>query len=93
MKTVQVPKAGGELQLVNREIPAPQADWVRIRVHACGVCHSDMMVKEGYWPGLQYPRVPGHEVAGVIDELGANAWASAGMEGIVEYVRHAGTAI
>ena len=72
MKTVQVPKAGGELQLVNSEIPAPPPDWVRIRVHACGVCHSDMMVKEGYWPGLQYPRVPGHEVAGVIDELGAN---------------------
>ena len=92
MKTVQVPKAGGELQLVNREIPAPQADWVRIRVHACGVCHSDMMVKEGYWPGLQYPRVPGHEVAGVIDELGANVttWKKGQRVGVGWYGGHCG---
>lgn len=71
MKVVQIPKAGGAFELVERDIPQPGAGEVRIQVEACGVCHSDMMVKEGYWPGLRYPRVPGHEVAGRIDELGA----------------------
>ncbi|HYL76831.1 MAG TPA: alcohol dehydrogenase [Bryobacteraceae bacterium] len=92
MRTVQVPKAGGDLQLVNRDIPAPQPDWVRIRVQACGVCHSDMLVKEGYWPGLQYPRVPGHEVAGVIDEVGANVkvWKQGQRVGVGWYGGHCG---
>ena len=71
MKAVQVPKPGGDFQIVEKEIPQPPAGHVRIKVQACGVCHSDVIAKEGMFPGIQYPRVPGHEVAGVIDELGA----------------------
>ncbi|HLW81803.1 MAG TPA: alcohol dehydrogenase [Candidatus Acidoferrales bacterium] len=70
MKAVQVSKAGGNFEIVEREIPRPGAGQVRIKVQACGVCHSDVLTKEGAWPGIQYPRVPGHEVAGVIDEVG-----------------------
>src|SRR3989442_5301535 len=72
MKAVQVPRPGGDFEIVEREVPQPGAGNVRIKVQACGVCHSDMFVKEGAWPGIQYPRVPGHEVVGVIDELGAS---------------------
>jgi D-arabinose 1-dehydrogenase-like Zn-dependent alcohol dehydrogenase len=71
MKAAQIPKAGGDFQIVEREIPKPDAGQVRIKVQACGICHSDVLTKDGAWPGIQYPRVPGHEVAGVIDELGA----------------------
>ncbi len=71
MKAVQVPKAGGDFEVVEREIPQPGPGHVRIRVQACGVCHSDVLTKEGGLPGITYPRVPGHEVAGVIDETGA----------------------
>jgi len=71
MRAVQVAKPGGPLELVEREIPQPPAGWVRVKVQACGVCHSDTLVKDGLWPGLQYPRVPGHEVAGVVDAVGA----------------------
>jgi D-arabinose 1-dehydrogenase-like Zn-dependent alcohol dehydrogenase len=71
MKVAQISKAGGDFEIVEREIPKPGAGQVRIKVQACGVCHSDMLTKEGAWPGIQYPRVPGHEVAGIIDELGA----------------------
>src|SRR5437867_10641812 len=71
MKAVQVPRPGGDFEIVEREVPQPGAGQVRIKVQACGVCHSDVLVKEGAWPGIQYPRVPGHEVVGVIDELGA----------------------
>src|SRR6184192_533266 len=70
MRAVQVPQAGGPFEFVERDIPEPQPGWVRIKVEACGVCHSDSLVKEGLWPGLQYPRVPGHEVIGVVDLLG-----------------------
>ena len=70
-KMVQVGKPGGEFELVEREIAAPGAGEVRIKVLACGVCHSDAATKEGMFPWIQYPRVPGHEVAGVIDEVGA----------------------
>ncbi|HUA01345.1 MAG TPA: alcohol dehydrogenase [Candidatus Aquilonibacter sp.] len=70
MKAVQVPKAGGDFEIVEREIPQPAPGQVRIRVIACGVCHSDVVTKEGQFPGISYPRVPGHEIAGVIDELG-----------------------
>jgi D-arabinose 1-dehydrogenase-like Zn-dependent alcohol dehydrogenase len=72
MKAVQVSKPGGVLELVERPIPEPGRGQVRIRVDACGVCHSDVMVKEGLWPGLQYPRVPGHEIAGRVDTVGAD---------------------
>src|SRR6266853_1560452 len=71
MKAVQVPKAGADFEIVEREIPQPGPGHVRIRVLACGICHSDVITKEGLFPGITYPRVPGHEVAGVIDELGA----------------------
>jgi D-arabinose 1-dehydrogenase-like Zn-dependent alcohol dehydrogenase len=71
MKAAQVPKAGADFEVVEREIPDPGAGHVRIRVQACGVCHSDVITKEGSFPGISYPRVPGHEVAGVIDEVGA----------------------
>jgi D-arabinose 1-dehydrogenase-like Zn-dependent alcohol dehydrogenase len=72
MKVAQISKPGGDFEIVEREIPTPGAGHVRIKVHACGVCHGDDLVKEGHWPGLQYPRVPGHEIAGVIDEAGAS---------------------
>ncbi len=71
MKVAQVPKAGADFQIVDREIPKPGVGHVRIRVRACGICHSDVLTKEGAWPGIQYPRVPGHEVAGIIDDVGA----------------------
>jgi D-arabinose 1-dehydrogenase-like Zn-dependent alcohol dehydrogenase len=71
MKVVQVPKAGADFEVVEREIPEPGPGHVRIRVQACGVCHSDVITKEGSFPGISYPRVPGHEVAGVIDAIGA----------------------
>ncbi len=71
MKVAQIPKAGADFQIVEREIPKPGVGHVRIKVQACGVCHSDVLTKEGAWPDIQYPRVPGHEVAGTIDELGA----------------------
>jgi D-arabinose 1-dehydrogenase-like Zn-dependent alcohol dehydrogenase len=71
MKVAQVPSPGADFQIVERELPKPGAGHVRIKVQACGVCHSDVLTKEGAWPGIQYPRVPGHEVAGIIDELGA----------------------
>src|SRR5499425_1382628 len=71
MKVAQITRPGGDFEIVEREIPEPQAGHVRIKVQACGVCHSDVFTKEGSWPGIQYPRVPGHEVVGIIDELGA----------------------
>ncbi|MGC2371244.1 MAG: alcohol dehydrogenase catalytic domain-containing protein, partial [Candidatus Sulfotelmatobacter sp.] len=71
MKAAQVSRPGADFEIVEREIPRPQPGQVRIKVQACGVCHSDVLTKEGLWPGIQYPRVPGHEVAGVVDEVGA----------------------
>src|SRR5438034_10489261 len=71
MKAAQISKPGGNWELVERDIPQPGAGQVRVKVEACGVCHSDVLVKEGLWPGIQYPRVPGHEVTGTIDAVGA----------------------
>jgi D-arabinose 1-dehydrogenase-like Zn-dependent alcohol dehydrogenase len=71
MKAVQVTTPGGNFELVDRPIPQPARNQVRIKVEACGICHSDAFVKEGHWPGLQYPRIPGHEIAGRIDAIGA----------------------
>ena len=71
MRVAQVSKPNGPLELVERDVPEPGAGTVRIRVLACGVCHSDSMTKEGLMPGIQFPRVPGHEVAGVIDAVGS----------------------
>ena len=70
MRVVQVPKANGPFEIVEREIPQPGRGDVRLKVQACGVCHSDVLTKEGLLPGIQYPRIPGHEVAGVVDALG-----------------------
>lgn len=70
MRAIQVAKPGGPLELVERPIPQPGPGTVRIKVQACGICHSDTVVQQGLWPGLQYPRVPGHEVIGLVDAPG-----------------------
>jgi D-arabinose 1-dehydrogenase-like Zn-dependent alcohol dehydrogenase len=72
MKAVQVSEAGGNFEIVERPTPEPGRGQVRIKVEACGICHSDALVKEGMWPGIKYPRVPGHEIAGRIDAVGAD---------------------
>ena len=70
MKVAEVPNPGADYEIVEREIPTPGPGHVRIKVQACGICHSDVLVKEGVWSWIQYPRSPGHEVAGLIDEVG-----------------------
>jgi len=84
MKVAQISKPGAGFQLVEREIPEPGPAHVRIKVKACGVCHSDVLTVEGGWPGLEYPRVPGHEVAGIIDKVGAgvSAWTKGQRVGV-----------
>jgi len=84
MKAAQVPKAGADFQVVELDIPRPAAGQVRIKVQACGVCHSDVFTKEGAWPGIQFPRAPGHEVAGLIDEVGpgVSAWKKGQRVGV-----------
>jgi D-arabinose 1-dehydrogenase-like Zn-dependent alcohol dehydrogenase len=93
MKVAQVPKGGADFQIVEREVPSPGPGQVRIKVQACGVCHSDVLTKEGAWPGIQYPRVPGHEVAGIIDELGAGVseWKQGQRVGVGWHGGHDGT--
>src|ERR1700678_1914500 len=93
MKVAQVASPGADFQIVEREIPEPGAGHVRIKVQACGVCHSDVFTKEGFWPGIQYPRVPGHEVAGIIDELGAGVseWKKGQRVGVGWHGGHDGT--
>jgi D-arabinose 1-dehydrogenase-like Zn-dependent alcohol dehydrogenase len=95
MKAAQIPKAGADFQIIEREIPKPGAGQVRIKVQACGVCHSDMFTKEGAWPGIQYPRVPGHEVAGIIDELGdgVTEWKKGQRAGVGWHGGHDGTCL
>src|SRR5436190_19456896 len=84
MRVVQVPRAKGAFEIVERDIPEPQAGWVRVKVDACGICHSDSVVKEGLFPGIQYPRVPGHEVIGVVDAVGSGVgqWKTGQRVGI-----------
>ena len=93
MKVAHVSHPGAEFQIVEREIPKPGAGQVRIKVQACGVCHSDMFTKEGQWPGIQYPRVPGHEVVGIIDELGdgVSEWRKGQCVGVGWHGGHDGT--
>lgn len=93
MKAVQVSRPGGDLEVVEREVPKPDAGQVRIRVQACGVCHSDVLTKDGLVPGISYPRVPGHEVAGVIDEVGAGVktWKKGERVGVGWHGGHDGT--
>jgi D-arabinose 1-dehydrogenase-like Zn-dependent alcohol dehydrogenase len=92
MRAVQVPRPGGPFELIEREIPQPGPGQVRIKVDACGICHSDSFVKEGHWPGLQYPRVPGHEVAGVVDAVGAGVaeWTAGQRVGVGWHGGHCG---
>jgi len=84
MRVAQVPGPGKQFEIVERPIPQPTPGTVRIKVAACGICHSDSLVKEGLWPGIQYPRVPGHEVAGTIDEIGAGVtgWTTGQRVGV-----------
>jgi D-arabinose 1-dehydrogenase-like Zn-dependent alcohol dehydrogenase len=95
MKAVQIPKPGADFEIVEREIPNPGAGEVRIKVQACGICHSDVFTKEGQWPGIQYPRVPGHEVAGIIDELGdgVSEWQKGQRVGVGWHGGHDGTCL
>src|SRR6185295_6104602 len=95
MKVAQVPNPGADFQIVEREIPNPGAGQVRVKVQACGICHSDVLTKEGAWPGIQYPRVPGHEVAGIIDELGTGVseWKKGQRVGVGWHGGHDGTCL
>src|SRR3989454_2123415 len=95
MKVAQVPKAGADFEIVEREIPQPGTGEVRVRVRACGICQSDVLTKEGAWPGIVYPRVPGHEVAGVIDEVGAGVtqWQKGQKVGVGWHGGHDGTCL
>ncbi len=95
MRVAQVPKANADFEIVERSIPAPSADQVIIKVQACGVCHSDVFTKEGAWPGIQYPRVPGHEIAGIIDELGERVvgWRKGQRVGVGWHGGHDGTCL
>lgn len=92
MRVVQVAQPNGAFEIVEREIPAPAAGAVRIKVQACGVCHSDSMTKEGSWPGIDYPRVPGHEIAGVIDAVGTGVvgWTPGQRAGVGWHGGHCG---
>jgi len=84
MKVAQISQPGGVFEIVEREIPQPGPGQVRVKVEACGICHSDSLVKGGYWPGLRYPRVPGHEVGGRIDAVGdgVSPWKSGDRVGV-----------
>jgi D-arabinose 1-dehydrogenase-like Zn-dependent alcohol dehydrogenase len=92
MRVVQVPGPRKAFELVERPIPEPGHGEVRIRVQACGICHSDALVQEGTWPGIQYPRVPGHEVAGTIDAIGPGVagWKMGQRVGVGWYGGHCG---
>src|SRR5512132_521529 len=92
MKVAQVSSPGADLQIVESEIPKPGAGHVRITVQACGICHSDSFTKEGTWPGIQYPRVPGHEIAGIIDAVGAGVvgWETGQRVGVGWHGGHCG---
>src|SRR5947207_13670432 len=84
MNAAQISNPGGDWELIERDGPAPSNGEVRVKGEACGICHSDSLVKEGLWPGLQYPRVPGHEIAGRIDAVGENvtAWTKGQRVGV-----------
>jgi D-arabinose 1-dehydrogenase-like Zn-dependent alcohol dehydrogenase len=92
MQAVQVAKAGGPLELVERDVPEPPEGHVLVKVQACGICHSDSLTKDGLWPGLEYPRVPGHEIAGVIEKMGAGVedWQAGQRIGVGWHGGHCG---
>lgn len=84
MRAVQIPEADGDFEVVERDVPVPDPEEVRVAVDACGVCHSDSFLKEGQWPGVEYPRIPGHEVIGRIDAVGerVDAWSEGERVGV-----------
>src|SRR6266536_472290 len=92
MRVALIARPNGPFELVEREIPQPAAGWVRLKFQACGICHSDSLVKEGHWPGLQYPRVPGHEVVGVVDAVGegVSQWKPGQRVGVGWHGGHCG---
>src|SRR3954464_12341316 len=92
MHAAQVSRPNGPFEMVERDLPEPGAGSVRIKVQACGVCHSDVLTKEGGFPGLQYPRIPGHEVMGVIDALGTGVteWTTGQRVGVGWHGGHCG---
>ncbi len=93
MKVAQVPGPGKDFQIVEREIPEPRPNEVRIKVQACGVCHSDVLTKEGLWPGIEFPRIPGHEVVGIVDRVGTGVseWKVGQRVGVGWHGGHDGT--
>jgi D-arabinose 1-dehydrogenase-like Zn-dependent alcohol dehydrogenase len=93
MTVVSVPGPGGDFQVLTRDIPKPKNGEVRIKVEACGICHSDALTKNGVWPGIQYPRIPGHEVVGVIHEVsdGVAEWKIGQRVGVGWHGGHDGT--
>jgi D-arabinose 1-dehydrogenase-like Zn-dependent alcohol dehydrogenase len=93
MTVAQVAKPGTELRIVEHEVPQPGAGQVRLKVQACGVCHSDAFTVEGTWPGIQYPRIPGHEVAALVDQVGAGVagWKTGQRVGVGWHGGHDGT--
>lgn len=95
MKVAHIPAPGADFQIVERKIPTPRDREVRIKVEACGICHSDVLTKEGAWPGIEYPRVPGHEVAGVVDAVGARVseWEKGQRVGLGWHGGHDGTCL
>ena len=92
MRAVQVARAGGPLELVERDVPEPARGEVRVRVEVCGVCHGDSFTIEGQWPNLSFPRIPGHEIAGVIDAIGAGVlgWRTGQRVGVGWFGGHCG---
>jgi D-arabinose 1-dehydrogenase-like Zn-dependent alcohol dehydrogenase len=93
MKVAQISKPGGDFEIIEREISKPGPAEVRVKVQACGICHSDAFTKDGSWPGIQYPRVPGHEVVGVVDEIGDRVtdWRKGQRVGVGWHGGHDGT--
>ena len=92
MRSIQVSKPNGPLELVERDVPEPNVRQVRIKVQACGICHSDSFTKDGLFPGIQYPRVPGHEIAGIVDALGegVDEWKPGQRVGVGWHGGHCG---
>lgn len=93
MRAIQVSRPGSPLELVERSIPEPGPGQVRIKVAACGICHSDALTKDGTWPGLTFPRIPGHEVVGVIDAVGKDVparWSIGSAVGVGWHAWHCG---
>ncbi|EJN58575.1 alcohol dehydrogenase [Halogranum rubrum] len=84
MKAARITEAGGEFEVVDVDVPEPAVDEVRVEVDACGICHSDAFVVQGQWPGLEFPRIPGHEVAGHVDAVGEDveAWSEGDRVGV-----------